>query len=329
MVPPADAPTVSSTAGSPTPGSPTEVPPALAPRSGHRFWAGPLAGVALLALTAMVLATFFTASRFTSVVRPYAIVPSDAEPVQSHLDVEGADTYPTDGSIRFVTIRQPQLSLLSWLLFRDAEQVVPRTYVEVYGVSTPQQVRVRGRRQMFNAQQAAEYVALSKLGFPVERSPGAVVVDQIVCFKASDDGRSCIDQAPSGKVLQPDDEIVSVDGHEIETIDDLLPVLAGHQGGDMVEVRYIRAGEDTPRTDQIELLETGAGTEDDPKRVIIGFYPFDTTTISSSPFPIEFDLAGVGGPSAGLAFTLTLIDVLTPGSLTGGHEVAVTGEINV
>src|SRR5690606_3334077 len=36
-----------------------------------------------------------------------------------------------------------------------------------------------------------------------------------------------------------------------------------------------------------------------------------------------------GGPSAGLAFTLALIDLLTPGELTGGHKVAVTGTIRL
>ena len=39
-------------------------------------------------------------------------------------------------------------------------------------------------------------------------------------------------------------------------------------------------------------------------------------------------LWSIGGPSAGLAFTLTLIDMLTPGELTGGNRVAVTGTIS-
>jgi Lon-like protease len=42
---------------------------------------------------------------------------------------------------------------------------------------------------------------------------------------------------------------------------------------------------------------------------------------------VSFDTGDVGGPSAGLAFTLALIDVLTPGELTGGERVAVTGAI--
>jgi PDZ domain-containing protein len=47
----------------------------------------------------------------------------------------------------------------------------------------------------------------------------------------------------------------------------------------------------------------------------------------SFPFPIRIDTNRVSGPSAGLAFTLAIIDDLTEGSLTGGHRIAVTGAI--
>ena len=52
--------------------------------------------------------------------------------------------------------------------------------------------------------------------------------------------------------------------------------------------------------------------------------PFDTTSVRL-PFEIAFDTGEIGGPSAGLAFTLTLLDELTAGDLLGGEDVAVTG----
>jgi PDZ domain-containing protein len=45
------------------------------------------------------------------------------------------------------------------------------------------------------------------------------------------------------------------------------------------------------------------------------------------PIDVKIDTQRVGGPSAGLAFTLAIIDDLTPGSLTGDERVAVTGTI--
>jgi PDZ domain-containing protein len=47
------------------------------------------------------------------------------------------------------------------------------------------------------------------------------------------------------------------------------------------------------------------------------------------PFTVNVDSAGIGGPSAGLAFTLGILDALRPGELTGGHRVAVTGTISL
>ena len=67
---------------------------------------------------------------------------------------------------------------------------------------------------------------------------------------------------------------------------------------------------------------------DDPERTIIGFVPFDTATVEL-PFEIEIDTDRIGGPSAGLAFTLTLIDELSEGNLLGGLDVAVTGTIDI
>ena len=46
------------------------------------------------------------------------------------------------------------------------------------------------------------------------------------------------------------------------------------------------------------------------------------------PFTIDFDIQRIGGPSAGLALTLTVLDILTEGELTGGLDVVTTGTID-
>jgi PDZ domain-containing protein len=43
---------------------------------------------------------------------------------------------------------------------------------------------------------------------------------------------------------------------------------------------------------------------------------------------VNVDTTGIGGPSAGLAMALAITDTLTPGNLTGGKRVAVTGTID-
>jgi PDZ domain-containing protein len=48
----------------------------------------------------------------------------------------------------------------------------------------------------------------------------------------------------------------------------------------------------------------------------------------SLPARVSINTANIGGPSAGLAMTLALINKLSAGSLTGGHAVAATGTMS-
>jgi Lon-like protease len=88
-----------------------------------------------------------------------------------------------------------------------------------------------------------------------------------------------------------------------------------------------RPGSDGSTT-RLEVDVELTASPDDPERTIVGFYPFDTRRVEL-PFELDIDTGSIGGPSAGLAFTLTLIDELTPGELTGGRRVAVTGTIEL
>lgn len=298
---------------------------ALAPNPRNRFWAIPFAALSILVLAAILISSMITASRFTSIKRPYAIVPSDAEQVEPRITLAKVQRYPAAGRILFVTIREPQLPLLAWLMFHNDDDIDPQTYADIYGTSTPAQISTRGQRQMISAQQAAEYAALSKLGYPINLKPGDIVIDQILCFKVNTQGTKCEQEAPSGDVLQADDKLVQLDGVDIKTVDDLVAVLARHKPNDMVEVKFDRPGVSGTQTGKITLI----ASPQDANKTIVGFSPFDTTTVGTAPFPITTDFSGIGGPSAGLALTLTLIDELTPGELTGGQRIAVTGTIDV
>ena len=73
-------------------------------------------------------------------------------------------------------------------------------------------------------------------------------------------------------------------------------------------------------------MRTGEAGHDRQRRVSASCCePFVTYHF---PIDVKIDTQKVGGPSAGLAFTLAIIDDLTPGDLTGGRRVAVTGTIN-
>ena len=95
--------------------------------------------------------------------------------------------------------------------------------------------------------------------------------------------------------------------------------------GDTVPITLERDGEKI----ETEVKTIQAPGEDEP-RTIIGFSPVDTTTVDlPDGLTVDFDTEGIGGPSAGLAFTLTLIDEITEGNLMGDGRIAVTGEIDI
>jgi PDZ domain-containing protein len=100
-------------------------------------------------------------------------------------------------------------------------------------------------------------------------------------------------------------------------------VLAGKKDGDVVSVT-VRRGSD--------FVTVDAPLTSDSGRVILGIIPDPdppVTTKFELPLDVSIDSGEVGGPSAGLAFTLALLDELTPGDLTGGAKVAATGTISL
>ena len=314
-----------------------------APSRRHLYWAIPLAIVGFVAVGAVaaaaVLPSTLVATKRDCQTRDksnacaklgpeekvqFAIVPADAQPVEPRLSIEGPTTYHSDGQVLFVTVRNPELSMLQWWVGRNNPAVDPKSYADLFATETPQQQTTRGQRDMRTAKETAEYVALHRLGFAAKLTPGEVVIDQIVCLKASADGRQCIQFAPSDKVLNPGDTLLKLDGTSLKVVDDLSAILAKHKPGDKVEIEYQRDGKQA--TGEVELI----AAPDDPQRTIVGFLPSDTAAVSlPANVSIKIDTESIGGPSAGLAFTLTMIDQLSEGDLLGGKRIAVTGTINI
>lgn len=314
-----------------------------APSRRHRWWAVPLAlagGLCIVVpVVAAVLPTKWMVEKDRCVERApdntcvrtepqpveFALVPADAERVEPRLDITGTEVFRSDGSIYFVTIRQPRITLLDWFVMRDSPAARFQSYSDKYGDRTEEELLQSGQRQMTGAKDRATYVALKAAGFDVTRKSGAAVVDYVICLKANDKGTQCLEEPPAAKVLQPDDVIVELDGQKVETLDDLAPILAAAKPGDVLSIVIEREGK------KVETeVETILAPDEAEARTIIGFSPVDTTTVElPKGLSVEFSTGGIGGPSAGLAFTLTLIDEVTEGDLMGGRRIAVTGEIDI
>lgn len=305
------------------------------PIARNRWWAIAIAGIGLVALAAICVASILPSSlvaekenRRTGEVQPapYALTPAAADPVNERIVFgalpDGTTRYEPGHSFVFVTVTSPAQSILSWLAGRNEPAVQFLTEEDKYGVRTPTQRREFNLQMMRSAEQEAQYVALTTLGYDVEITSGDVIVQDVLC-KTTDDDRECIEWFPSDEQIDPADHILEADGVELGSVDDLSAVLADKEPGDEVELVIDRPGEGR-RTVTVEL----SASPDDPERTIVGFVPFDTRAIAL-PFEVDIETDQIGGPSAGLAFTLALIDELSPGDLTGPQDVAVTGTISL
>jgi PDZ domain-containing protein len=314
---------------------PTPPEPLRAPRKVHLAWAAPLVGLSAVAILAVLAIALLPSNWF--VAKPncdggakeckiqFGLVPADAQPVEPRLKVKGVTTYPTEGQIYFVTIREPELTVMDYLVTHHQPSVRFMSYTDKYGNQTEEQLLQSGQRQMTGAKDRATYVALKAAGFDVTRKNGPAIIDYIVCAKANAARTKCDEEAPAAKVLKPNDTIISVNGTKITTLDDISPALKSVKAGDTVELAISRDGKES----KVSVQTIQAPGETAP-RTIIGFAPVDTTTVSlPTGLQVDFSTEGIGGPSAGLAFTLTLIDTVTQGNLMGNNRIAVTGEIDI
>ncbi|WP_426574053.1 YlbL family protein [Aquihabitans sp. McL0605] len=200
------------------------------------------------------------------------------------------------------------LALRGWL--DDKAEVEPSA--PFLGTQTNQENRRLNLELMTDSQAKAKKVALERLGFEVKTvHQGAFLED--------------VDPTlPAGKVLKPGMTVVGADGKQIATRDQLVAAIGEHDPGDTMELQVVPLGETKPVTVKATLGER----PDQPGEPVLGVSTVDRSTFVY-PVDISIDSGQVGGPSAGLAFTLAILDRMTPGSLTGDGRVAVTGTIEL
>ena len=169
--------------------------------------------------------------------------------------------------------------------------------------------RQQNIRAMDRSEQIAAAVALRELGYKVDAKPqGALIV-------------AVATDAPAAGKLEPTEVIVAVDGSKVRTPDDLRRLIAKHKPGDTVRLE-VRAGGAT-RIVKVGTIES----EQEPGRPIVGIQVEQNADIKL-PISVEIDLGGVGGPSAGLAFALDVVDELN-GDVDRGLRIAATGELDL
>ena len=279
-------------------------------------------GWSLLGLVALV------AGLATLIRLPYyRIAPGSVYDTVERIDVQGDREFAPEGDIGFVTVSQtPDISIWQWLDAKLDDDVELKHEDEINGDQTGDEKRAQDQRRMQVSKDAAVVVALERLGYELTVTPLGVEVASVFACSAADG------------ILGTGDLIVGLDGVDVRETEDLLAQLVDREIGDEIELLVERIDPaNSAMTLRTELVSITLGSADQdclPEDVRAGgarpFIGIGTNTIVDEqlPFDVEIDTGRVGGPSAGLAFTLAIMDVLSEGELTSGLNIVATGTID-
>lgn len=235
------------------------------------------------------------------------------------ISIEGGQSYPAAGELRLTTVvtaggpgypvRAGNVILAYW----DPEQVVQPVEAAFDPSLTREERDELSAQQMITSQEHATVAALTELGYEV---PAVMHI---------------VGAAPgtgAEGVVQEGDLIVGIHGAaeggdsppmvEVDTYADLAGVLRDTDAGQEVTLVVERDGE----LEGLPIVTTDDGLGNTQLGIFLQA-DFDM------PIEVEIAIDNVGGPSAGVMFALGIIDVLTPGNLTGGSSIAGTGTISL
>ncbi len=243
-----------------------------------------------------------------------AFVPGSSRDTEPFITVTGITDYPSDGELHLTTVRvRDRVSLWGYLWYQidsDAELVQRE---QVFGTRTAEENREINLERMASSKDLATAVALERLGYDTVVADGVFVLETV-------------EGTPAAELLERGDVIVSVQGVEVVSPSQLVEAIGGRSPGDFITIGVERAS-----SGQVEEIPvTLAQREDDASRAFLGVATSERVDLDLDVgFEVALGSDNIGGPSAGLAFTLAVLDQLTPGELTGGERVAVTGTIQV
>jgi PDZ domain-containing protein len=241
-----------------------------------------------------------------SVVRiPYYVIsPGPARDVQPLIHIDEQTVYPSDGRLLLTAVNLRQASVYdaveAWI--DPAKSVVPERDILAPG-ETQEEQGERARSEMDTSKIDAAVVALTEYADYPENHGRGVLVESVLAG------------APSEGKLFAGDVILSVDGDPVDDPDDLGERVRAAGEGQVLTFRVEAGG-------KIHQIEVAPARVPDVSYPVIGI-----TSVHNFPFPLTIDSADIGGPSAGLMWTLGLIELLTPGDLTDGRVIAGTGAI--
>lgn len=236
----------------------------------------------------------------------YITRPGGAYELGPLVEVAGGDE-DDQGELSLMTVSMlgatPALYVMA--KFRDGYKVLPADQVRSPHESD-EEYNIRQLKMMSDSQVNALQVAFDQAGKPYKISNNGVYVMNVLEGGATEG------------VLAAGDRVLSVDEQEFTTQDQFVDYLAGKDEGEAVDVRFKRGEREI--SDVIELAPLPTA----PERIGLGISFVENKTIQTTP-EVKIDSEEIGGPSAGLMFTLEILNQLLDEDITKGYDIAGTG----
>ena len=264
------------------------------------FTAGRLVGLGLVLLAVAVVLAVLPSNE-------YIFLPDKAHPVAPLVTLPNEHP-PAKGGVYFVDVIVRKATLLERLFggLHDGADLYPATDVNPPGVNDKLR-RTIDLEDMQRSQQIAAAVALRALHKKVRVTSTGALIDAIGAG------------FPAVGKLAPDDVITAIDGTHVSGPVDVFRLMSKHKPGDTVTFTVLRAHKTLA-----ERVKTIADPQD-KKHAIVGI-DIQAAVDIHLPEPVRIDAGNVGGPSAGLAFALEVMEK-SGVDVVHGHKVAATGEI--
>jgi PDZ domain-containing protein len=257
--------------------------------------------VSLLAISIVLGGLWFTPTPY------YITAPGAAVDTGRIINVEGGKLGA--GRLYLLSLVTTRANLLLYLWAQVDPRADLETREEFLGPVKDYATYIRIHREtMSNSQRTAKAIALQLTGYGAGvRSVGAKVLD-------------LVEHTPAREILSIDDVVIEADGRTITSAEDFINVVAGVAPGGIISMRVRRGAQE---------LQLKVPTVEHPERkgaAMVGVQLGDSL-IFDEPIPVGIRSGYIIGPSAGLIFTLQIIDQLSPQGITGGRRIAGTGTI--
>jgi PDZ domain-containing protein len=246
----------------------------------------------------------------------YVSMPGDAVELAPIINVE--NRYPEQGTFMLTTVRMGganvfNYSLAKWDSYKD---IIPKEEILAH-YEDEEEYTQRQLHVMKASQESAILVAYKLADKAVKVFNEGIMVVQTV------------KGLPGREHFEFGDIVTHVDGKRIDTSDEVITYIQNKQVGDPVEITYLR--EETEKKVTVNLvglpLTEEEKAENATPRPGIGISLVPKRQVEEDP-PVEINTERIGGPSAGLMFTLEIYNQLTKEDITKGYRIAGTGTIN-